>query len=72
MAAMPLRARLLAVAEKLREESDAIVTGPGKACLSYAVTTYTPGQTRRFKLKRNLIETCEKLQRLALDAEGLE
>jgi hypothetical protein len=65
---MPLHARLLAVAERLREEAEGIQTGRGHVCPTCRSSSFSAGETARFKLSRNLAEAAEKLERLAVDA----
>jgi len=71
---LTLAARLLAVAERLREEADDIKQGRGTPCACCTAVTYSPDEVARFKLRRNLAESADKLERLATDASkiGLE
>lgn len=68
---MMMSGRLLAVAEALRQEADDIHTSPGKVCQTCDRTTYTDDETARFKLKRNLGEVAERLEKLAGSASKI-
>lgn len=71
MSAMPLSSRLLAVAVRLREEAGEIKEGRGTPCSHCSSKVYTAAEVASFKLKRNLAETADKLERLAKEASKI-